>query len=163
MTLVIKNLPANAGRRKRPKFSILGSGRSPGGEHGNPFHYSDLGNPMDREAWRATVHGVTKSQTRLKRLSIAHVHSRHAVNCFLLKHFSYIKRKKKSISNCLHCLFARHYISLHAFSHLFTYSGFYLTCYYTVDPSGSWIHAVHASLARSSQDSHLEAFPHQLV
>ena len=36
------------------------SGRSPGGGHGNPLQYSHLGNPMDRGAWRATVHGVTK-------------------------------------------------------------------------------------------------------
>ena len=44
--------------------SIPGSGRSPGGGHGNPLQYSCLENPMDRGAWRATVHRVT-SQTRL--------------------------------------------------------------------------------------------------
>jgi len=43
-----------------------GSGRSPGGGYGNPFQYSCLGSPMDREAWRATVHGVAKSWKRLK-------------------------------------------------------------------------------------------------
>ena len=42
---------------------IPGLGRSPGGGHGNPFQYPCLKNPMDRGAWRATVHGVTKSQT----------------------------------------------------------------------------------------------------
>ena len=42
---------------------IPGPGRSPGGGHGNPLQYSCLENPMEREAWRATVHGVTKSQT----------------------------------------------------------------------------------------------------
>ena len=41
------------------------SGRSPGGGHGNPLQYSCLENPMHRGAWRATVHRVTKSQTRL--------------------------------------------------------------------------------------------------
>ena len=46
--------------------SIPGSGRSPGGGHGNPLQYSCLENPMDRGAWQATVHGVTQSQTRLK-------------------------------------------------------------------------------------------------
>ena len=46
--------------------SIPGSGRSPGGGHGNPPQYSCLENPMDRGAWRATVHGMAKSQTRLK-------------------------------------------------------------------------------------------------
>ena len=47
--------------------SIPGSGRSL--EQSNPFQYSCLENPMDRRTWRATVHGVTKSQTRLKRQS----------------------------------------------------------------------------------------------
>jgi len=41
---------------------IPGFGRSPGGGHGNPLKYSCLENPMDRGAWRATVHGVAKSQ-----------------------------------------------------------------------------------------------------
>ena len=45
--------------------SISGSGRSPGEGNGNPPQYSCLENPMDGEAWLATVHGVTKSQTRL--------------------------------------------------------------------------------------------------
>ena len=44
---------------------IPGSGRSPGGGNGNPFQYSCLENPMDRGAWWATVHGVTKSWTGL--------------------------------------------------------------------------------------------------
>ena len=43
--------------------SIPGSGRSPGEGNGNPFEYSCLENPMDRRAWWATVHGVTKSWT----------------------------------------------------------------------------------------------------
>ena len=42
-----------------------GSGRSPGGGHGNPLQDSCLENPMDREAWQATVHGVAKSRTQL--------------------------------------------------------------------------------------------------
>ena len=45
--------------------SIPGSRRSPGEGNGNPLQYSCLENPMDREAWRAAVHGVTKSQTQL--------------------------------------------------------------------------------------------------
>ena len=44
-------------------------GRSPGDEHGNLLQYSCLENPMDRGAWWATVHGVTKSWTQLKQLS----------------------------------------------------------------------------------------------
>ena len=50
--------------------SILGLGRSPGGEHGNPLQGSCLENPMDRGAWMATVHKVRKSRTWLKRLSM---------------------------------------------------------------------------------------------
>ena len=49
---------------------ILGSGRFPGGEHGNPLQYSCLEYPMDRGTWQATVHGVAKSWTRLNRLSM---------------------------------------------------------------------------------------------
>ena len=49
--------------------SIPGAGKSPGGGYGNRLQYSCLENPMDRGAWWATVHGVTKSQRGLKRLS----------------------------------------------------------------------------------------------
>ena len=56
---VVKNLPANTG----DAGLISGSERFPGGGNGNPLQYSCLGNPMDRGAWWATVHGVTKSQT----------------------------------------------------------------------------------------------------
>ena len=45
--------------------SMPGLGRSPGEGNGNPLQYSCLENRMDGEAWLATVHGVTKSQTRL--------------------------------------------------------------------------------------------------
>ena len=62
MVLVVKNPPANA-EDVRDVGSIPGSGRSPGGRHGNPFQYSCLENFMDRGAWWATVHRVTKSQT----------------------------------------------------------------------------------------------------
>ena len=49
--------------------SVPGLGRSPGGGHVNPLQYSCLENPMDREAWWATVHGVAESWTRLEQLS----------------------------------------------------------------------------------------------
>ena len=62
MVLVVKNPPANAGD-VGDVGSIPGSGRSPGGGHGDPLQYSCLGNPMDRGAWQAAVHGVTESQT----------------------------------------------------------------------------------------------------
>ena len=63
------NLPANA-RDLRDLGLILGSGRSPGGGHGNPLQCSCLENPMDREAWRATVHSTAQSWTWLKQLSM---------------------------------------------------------------------------------------------
>ena len=69
VALVIKNLPANAGD-VRDVGSIPGLGRSPAGGHGNPLQYSCLKNPMDRRARWAAVHGVIKSQTQLKRLSM---------------------------------------------------------------------------------------------
>ena len=45
--------------------SIPGSGRYPGEGNGNPLQYSCLENPMDGGTWQATVHGVTKSRSRL--------------------------------------------------------------------------------------------------
>ena len=48
---------------------ILGSGRSPGEGTGNPLQYSCLENPLDRGAWQATAHGVTKSRTRLSNIT----------------------------------------------------------------------------------------------
>ena len=50
-------------RRLGDVGSVPGSGRSPGEGNGNPLQYSCLENSMDRGAWQATVHGVTKSQT----------------------------------------------------------------------------------------------------
>ena len=61
---VIKNLPANAGGA-RTTGSIPGSGRSSGVENWDLLQNSCLENSMDRGAWRATVHGVTESQTQL--------------------------------------------------------------------------------------------------
>ena len=68
VVLVMKNLPANAGD-VRGAGSIPGSGRPPRGGGSNPLQHSCLESPLDRGAWRATVHGVAKSQTRLKRPS----------------------------------------------------------------------------------------------
>ena len=59
---VIKTPPANAGDTK-DMGSIPGSGRSPGAGNGNPLQCSCLENSMDRGAWQAIVHGVTKNQT----------------------------------------------------------------------------------------------------
>ena len=65
---MVKNLTAVQG----DTGSVPGSGRSPGGGHGNPLQYSCLENPMDRGAWWAIVRGVTKSLTRQKCLKHSH-------------------------------------------------------------------------------------------
>ena len=68
---MVKSPPANTGDR-RDAGSTPGSGRSPGGGHGNPPQCSCLENPMDRGAWRATVHGAAKSWTRLNDFTSLH-------------------------------------------------------------------------------------------
>ena len=62
MVLVVKNLTDNAGDT-RGVVLIPESGKSPGGRHGNPLHYSYLENPMDGGAWWATIHRVTELDT----------------------------------------------------------------------------------------------------
>ena len=57
--LVVQNLLVSAGDIREAGL-IPGLGRSPGGGHDNLFQYSCLENPMDREAWWSTVHGVTR-------------------------------------------------------------------------------------------------------
>ena len=69
VALVVKNPPASA-RGIRDMGLIPGSGRSPGEENGYPLKYSCLENPMDRGAWRVTVHRVPQSQTLLKQRSM---------------------------------------------------------------------------------------------
>ena len=59
---MVKNSLANAGDI-RDMNSIPGSGRCPGGGHGNPLQYSCPENPMDRGAWQAAVHSFTESDT----------------------------------------------------------------------------------------------------
>ena len=59
---MVKNPPAKAGDI-RDTGGIPGLGRSLVERNGNPIHCSCLGNPMDRGAWQATVHGVAESQT----------------------------------------------------------------------------------------------------
>ena len=66
---MVKNPLANAGDT-RDAGSIAGSGRSPGGEHGNPLQYSCLENPMDREAGGTKAHRLEKSRTGVKPLSM---------------------------------------------------------------------------------------------
>ena len=78
---MVKTLSPSAGDI-RDACSIPGSGRSPGGEHGNPLQYSCLGNPMNTGAWWATIHRVTKSWTRWSDLARTHM-LRSASNTFI--------------------------------------------------------------------------------
>ena len=64
VALVVKYMPANAGDIS-DVGSVPGSGRSPGGGHGNPLLYSCLENPMNRRAWWATVHRIKMSRIGL--------------------------------------------------------------------------------------------------
>ena len=66
---MVKNPPANAGDI-RDTGSIPGLERPPGGDDGNSLQYSRLENLMDRGAWWATFHRVTKSQTQLNPLNM---------------------------------------------------------------------------------------------
>ena len=68
MALVVKNSLANAGDI-RDRGLTPESGRSPQGGHGNPLQYSCLENSLDRGAWRATVHRITKSWIQIRWLS----------------------------------------------------------------------------------------------
>ena len=68
--LVAKSRPAKAGDVRNTRVGSLGWEDPPGGGHGNPLQYSCLENPMDRGAWRATVHRATKRRTQLKQLSM---------------------------------------------------------------------------------------------
>ena len=89
VVLMRKNPPANEGDI-RDTGLIPGSGRSPGGGHGNTLQYSCLGNPMNREVWQDIVYAVAKSQTRVKWLST------HA--CMNLR--KYLKNKHNSNTVC---------------------------------------------------------------
>ena len=79
VALVVKNTLDNA-EDIRDAESILAVGKSPGEENGNSLQYSCLENSMDRGAWQATVHGVTKSQTRLKQPSTHIFYSKHKIS-----------------------------------------------------------------------------------
>ena len=70
-TSVVKNLPANA-EDAGDIGLIPGLGRSPGEGNGNPLQYSCLENSLDRGAWQAVAHGLTKGQTRLSMYAYMH-------------------------------------------------------------------------------------------
>ena len=61
---------------------IPGSERPPGEGNGSPLQYSCLENPVDREAWRAIVHGVAESQTPLSEIAHILLYWHHLIKCF---------------------------------------------------------------------------------
>ena len=70
---VVKNLPAMQ-ETQEMQVQSLGQEDPLKEDVANPFQYSCLESPMDRESWRATVHGVAKSRKRLKRLNTQHIY-----------------------------------------------------------------------------------------
>ena len=74
---MVKNPPASAGDTK-DVGSIPGSGRSPEKGNSSPLQYSCLGNPIDRGAWQATVHGVPKELDRTEQLNSKNIVSEGA-------------------------------------------------------------------------------------
>ena len=81
---VVKNLPASPGDAKDMGL-ISELGRSPGVGNGNLLQYSCLENSMDRGAWQATAHGVTKSQTQLTLCVNIHTLTHHSRGSHLYK------------------------------------------------------------------------------
>ena len=75
-----KEPPCQCRLEVRDTGSVPGLGRSSGGRHGNPLQYPCLENPMDRGAWRTTVHKVSQSRTRVKQISTAWTHSAKATH-----------------------------------------------------------------------------------
>ena len=85
--------------------SIPGLGRSPGEGNGNTLQHSCLGNPMDRGAWQATVHGVSKSQAGLNDFHFHFFLSQRPMESMQLSHNTVIivsKGRRVYISNSLH-------------------------------------------------------------
>ena len=88
MALFVKDPPANAGGIRDTGWNP-GSGRSPGGAHGNPLQYSCLENPKDRGAWWAIVHEVQRVGHDRRNLACEHEYILHrgshiSVNIFFI-------------------------------------------------------------------------------
>ena len=94
---MVKNLPANMGDVKEAG-SIPRSGRSPGGEHGTPLQYSCLENPMDRGAWQATVHGITKELDMMELLNSSKKSYRKSVDYCMIPMYPRWLSGKESVN-----------------------------------------------------------------
>ena len=101
--IVVKNPPVSVGDA-RNVGSIPGLGRPLGVQKGNPLQYSCLENSMDKEAWRATVHGITKSWIRLSKWTHTHIHTSllwilyPSISAPYL--FSFAKKNSDVLRNC---------------------------------------------------------------
>ena len=105
-----KELACQCRRWTRPEFDPRDR-KSPGGRPGNPLQYIFLENPMDRGAWRTTVHRVTKSRTQLKWFSMQHASYKHILtnptNTYLLDFQKFgsqfwVLRTSRSVKQVLH-------------------------------------------------------------
>ena len=96
----VKNPPANAG----DWGLIPGSGRSSGEGNGNPLQYSCLGNPMEIEAWWATVHGITKSCTQLSEWTTTTIYTLYIYIYIYNIYYRYIKLEDSCFTKlCCFC------------------------------------------------------------
>ena len=124
---MISGLGRSPGKGKIPwkREDPLEKGRSPGGGNGYPLQYSDLENSMDRGAWQAIIHGVSKSQTRLNNFhSLTHSFKfRFNKNISDLrdKHFPWLRKlSQHSLSAVLHT-----YLHLWSTLHSVLYNALY--------------------------------------
>ena len=106
--------------------SVPGLGRSSGGGNGNPLQYSCLENSMDKGAWQATVHRVTKSQTWLKRLS-KHAYMMHSdILCFIYSIILYsflLKYSQFTISCSCRCTAQSfNFTHTHTYTYVYTHT-----------------------------------------
>ena len=109
-----KNLPTNAG----DMGSIPGSGRSPGGGNGNSLQYSCLESPMNRRAWRAIVHRVSKSWTQLSIYTTQH-------NAWFLPQLS-TNVTRLNILQYNHCHYQYFYYTLHFTKYTHIHRGWFV-------------------------------------
>ena len=125
VALVVKNPIANVGDI-RDEGLIPGLGRSPGGEHGNPLQYSCLKKPMEKGAWRATVHGVQGVRHNWSGLACIHIWVTHKLTLFPhYRIYEYLFLKGKNL--ILLIFFTKVHVKslqVHTFLHVFFHSLF---------------------------------------